>query len=55
MPIYNYLCPKGHTTETTQPLGTKEISCPCGKKAKRIIVGVPSVRFKGEHFTRHAA
>ena len=48
MPIYEYLCEKGHTFEKRQSFSAEPISiCPeCSAKAKRVFHAVP-VMFKG--------
>ena len=38
MPVYEFECSKGTTTERIVPMGTETISCPCcHKKAKKIV------------------
>jgi putative FmdB family regulatory protein len=38
MPVYEFECSKGTTTERIVPMGTESISCPCcHKKAKKIV------------------
>jgi len=38
MPIFDYECKSGHTTETVRGIDVSRITCPvCGKKARRII------------------
>jgi putative FmdB family regulatory protein len=38
MPVYEFECPKGTTTERLVPMGTETISCPCcNQKAKKIV------------------
>jgi len=38
MPVYEFECPKGTTTERIVTMGTETISCPCcNQKAKKIV------------------
>ena len=35
MPLYDYLCSRGHITGSQQGVSVELIPCPCGKDAKR--------------------
>lgn len=35
MPLYDFRCPGGHTTEALRPLGTATTACACGAVAER--------------------
>lgn len=36
MPLYEYLCGRGHVLTERKPVGTSTIGCACGKRAKRV-------------------
>lgn len=50
LPIYEYRCTRGHTTEQYAPNAEQSIECPkCGIKASRIF-SPPVIHFRGSGF-----
>lgn len=50
MPLYTYRCPDGHDTDHVfgiTDVKPKTRPCGCGRRAVRVITGMPGVTFKG--------
>lgn len=37
MPTFDFACPRGHVIEDSTPRETREITCPCGRAASRLL------------------